>query len=66
MGTSITVYVLIAVSTIAPFKHPHDTRLMREHLAVFGSEERCQAERRAMDYNTLHIETYFCQKELLK
>lgn len=66
MGQAVMVYVLVAVSTIAPFHHPHATRLVRDHIAVFGSEDKCQAERRAMDYTTLHTETYFCQTELLK
>lgn len=63
MGTF--VFVLVAVSTVAPFHHAAATRLISEHVAVFASADSCDAERRAMDY-TIHTSTYFCQKELLK
>lgn len=59
MGQAILVYVLIVITS-------HHGTLYKEHVAVFGSEDHCQIERRAVEGYTLHNGTYFCQKELLK
>lgn len=59
------IWVLVAVHTIAPFHRPHDTQLMREHVAVYSTEDRCQLDRRATQ-GFVHDEMYFCQKEMLK
>lgn len=66
MGQATIVYVLISFYMVAPHKHPSHERMMKEHIAVFGSFEHCNAERQAMDLYTVHDGTYLCEKELLK
>lgn len=56
---TVCVWVLIAVTM-------HHNTMLKEHVAVFGSEEHCQIERRAVEGLLLHEGVYFCQKELLK
>ncbi len=65
MGLQVFVWALVLVS-ISHNKHGIADGLVREHIAVYGSEDTCQQARRSWAYYDRDGSMYFCQKELVK
>ena len=65
MGTPTFIWALVLIS-ISHNVHGHADGLIKEHIAVYGSEDTCQRARQSWAYYDKGGTMYFCQKEMLK